>query len=95
VVYEFEGPAVLTSTPYPGAKQEQKTVAIRIVPAHLDSPGEYAACLPNRTACILSAKGAAALLGGRTVWLRIDRVYQCQLEQFVAPAAPQKAAEAI
>ena len=83
--YAYEGPAVVTSVPHPGAPTERRTLPIRLLPAHPDSPGAYGLILPNQTGCVLSARGAKALLDGRTIWIRIERVYQVVLQQFVVP----------
>lgn len=88
--YEFKGDAVLTCIPHPGARQEQRTVGIRVTPAHPDSKKEYALLLPNQTGCILSPKAAQALLGGRTVWIKVERVYQVALRRSEAQEAAEK-----
>ena len=93
--YEFSGAAVLTYVPHPGAAQMRRECNIRIAPAHPDSPKEYALLLPGGTGCSLRAKAAQALLAGRSVWIRVDRVYQVALAVIEAPEGFQGATQGI
>ena len=92
--FAFQGPALLTFTPYTGAPQETRKLTVTIQAAHPDSPGEYALYLPNHTGCIFTPGVAKALLGGRTAWIRIDRAYQCTLAGVGAQKSTQAAEEA-